>query len=194
MSTDAPKDDLDAIRAITNALSNFKPDEQKRILNYACQKLGIVLENTPPGVSGAGATGTGHRGTQDQGTNQGRATDIRTFVQDKQPKTDIQFATTVAYFYRFVALADQRKDNIGSADLIEACRAVNHERIDAKNTFNNAYNAGLLDRVDRGKFAINTVGENLVAMTLPGGDIGGNGSSIARRKPRKANKTKKKRK
>jgi hypothetical protein len=35
-------------------------------------------------------------------------------------------------------------------------------------TLNNAYQAGLLDRTEKGIYAINSVGENLVTMTLPG--------------------------
>jgi hypothetical protein len=34
---------------------------------------------------------------------------------------------------------------------------------------NNAKNQGYLNPAARGEYAINTVGENLVAMTLPGG-------------------------
>ena len=36
-------------------------------------------------------------------------------------------------------------------------------------TLNNAKNQGYLDSAERGAFQINSVGENLVAMTLPGG-------------------------
>jgi hypothetical protein len=35
-------------------------------------------------------------------------------------------------------------------------------------TLINAHGAGLLDTAERGAYAINSVGENLVAMTLPG--------------------------
>jgi hypothetical protein len=35
-------------------------------------------------------------------------------------------------------------------------------------TLNNAYMAGLLDRPEKGQYTINSVGENLVTMTLPG--------------------------
>ena len=35
--------------------------------------------------------------------------------------------------------------------------------------YNNAKGAGYLDCTSRGEFTINSVGENLVAMTLPGG-------------------------
>lgn len=40
-------------------------------------------------------------------------------------------------------------------------------------TLSNAHNLGLLDRgSEKGMFTINTVGENLVAMTLPDGSSG----------------------
>jgi hypothetical protein len=50
-------------------------------------------------------------------------------------------------------------------------------------TLNNAHGHGLLDRAgDRGAFRINSVGENLVAMTLPGGATAGAARARASRR------------
>jgi hypothetical protein len=51
---------------------------------------------------------------------------------------------------------------------------------DPNKTLNNAKGLGYLDSPERGQFTINTVGENLVAMTLPGG--------VAEATPRKSQK------
>ena len=81
---------------------------------------------------------------------------------------DVQFAAAVAYYYRFEAPGSHRKSEIGADDLREACRLVNRERFsNPLQTLQNARNLGLLDRPTRGMFSINSVGENLVAMTLP---------------------------
>lgn len=56
-------------------------------------------------------------------------------------------------------------------------------------TLNNAKNMGLLDRSsEAGKFEVNTVGENLVAMTLPSQSD----SSAKGKKPKKPKKPAKK--
>ena len=93
--------------------------------------------------------------------------DIKSFVAQKKPKNDTQFAAIVAYYYRFEAA--EKKDSITQADLLEACRMANYTRPPAPGqTLRNALNAGLLDNPERGAFSVNSVGENLVAVTLPG--------------------------
>ena len=61
----------------------------------------------------------------------------------------------------------------------------------ALTTLNNAKSLGYLDAPTRGQFQINTVGENLVAMTLPGGgDEGGRPAvgRVSKRRKRKQGK------
>jgi hypothetical protein len=96
--------------------------------------------------------------------------DIKTFISNKQPRRDVQFAAAVAYYYRFEAPQAERKDAINKDDLQEATRRAGRERLgNPLQTLNNAHTLGLLDRgSDKGTFTINSVGENLVAMTLPG--------------------------
>src|SRR5205823_4680019 len=85
-----------------------------------------------------------------------------------KPRSDVQFAATVAYYYRFLAPEPERKAVISEGDLLDACRKVGRERpTQPYMTLANAFNAGLLDRPEKGVFSINAVGENLVAMTLP---------------------------
>jgi hypothetical protein len=50
-------------------------------------------------------------------------------VAEKQPKSDVQFAATVAFYHRFEAPVHHRKDSINAEDLREACRLVNRERL-----------------------------------------------------------------
>ena len=44
--------------------------------------------------------------------------DIKTFVNQKAPKSDLHFVATVAYYHQFVAPNDQRKDSITKDDLV----------------------------------------------------------------------------
>jgi len=170
------RDDLEAVRSVTAALSDFSPEEQERILRWAREKLGLVpiphlvsersmaqQSRTPP----ASPELTLSAGSA---TDAPPARDLKTFVNAKNPKSDAQFAATVAYYYRFEAPPEQLKSEIDAPILQDACRLSGRPRL-AKPlaTLNNAKRDGLLDSgSEAGKFTVNTVGENLVAMTLPG--------------------------
>jgi hypothetical protein len=110
--------------------------------------------------------------------------DLKTFVEEKKPKNDVQYAATVAYYYRFESPKDQRKDEINADDLQDSCRLVGRVRFKVPGqTLRNAHTLGLLDKgTQSGSYAINSVGENLVAVALPGD---GSGAPGAKRKNRK---------
>jgi hypothetical protein len=95
--------------------------------------------------------------------------DIKTFIQVKKPRNEVQFAATVAYYYRFEAPHAERKEAIDQETLQDATRRAGRGRFaNPLTTLGNAHRLGLLDRgAEKGTFTINTVGENLVAMTLP---------------------------
>jgi hypothetical protein len=169
-------DDLEAIRTVLSALEPFEAAERQRILRYVLEKLAMPLtplefstKNEPPPAPSSGTI-----------------KNLSTFVQEKNPKNDVQFAATVAYFHRFEAPADRRKMEINGDDLQDATRLAHRKRFsNPGQTLRNARTLGLLDNgSEEGLFAINSVGENLVAMTLPSGAPEKNKS----RKPRKPSK------
>jgi len=171
----AKPDDLEAVRTIAAALSGFGPDEQERILRWAREKIGLVVAArtlpeariVPPALPSAPAR---LPELPDSPPKPASGKDLKTFVNGKNPRSDTQFAATVAYFYRFEALPVQRKNEIDAATLQDATRLAGRRRLNNPlMTLNNAKKVGLLDSgSEKGKFTINTVGENLVAMTLPG--------------------------
>lgn len=175
----AQKDDLEAVRAVVAALDGFDPDEQERIIRWAREKvklpvsasststaLPVIQQHPPTGPTLPPAL-----------TTPATSRDLRAFVAEKKPKSDVQFAAAVAYYYRFEASEAERKAEIVADDLAEACRLANRERLRSPlQTLANARTLGLLDSPRRGAFTINAVGENLVAMTLPGD---GNATSSA---------------
>lgn len=167
-------DDLQAVRAVTAALGGFSPEEQERILRWAREKLGLapggqVLPNQQVPRPDSVEIQPSRAESPEGGQSVSPARDLKSFVTSKNPRNDIQFAATVAYYYRFEAPPDQRRNEIDAALLQDACRLVGRERFKVpRMTLNNAKNQGLLDKgSEAGQFAINTVGENLVAMTLP---------------------------
>lgn len=183
---DAPKDDLEAVRAVVDAIKDFKSEEQQRIFRWAAEKLGLSQPfassvhsqsppppGTPPGVTlpTVAPVSPAPAGTRD----------IKAFIAEKDPKKDVHLATVVAYYYRFEAPPADRKEAIDKGDLQEAMRLAGRPRFkNPLQTLTNSHNLGLLDRgPEKATFAINSVGENLVAMTLPSG-----GNSLQR--PKKA--------
>jgi hypothetical protein len=160
-------DDLDAVRVIVEALTGFDPGDQERVLRWAREKLGLQAPATPAAASPAGAGVAKPLAPHPQPS--GGHTDIKSFIAAKKPASDNQFAAAVAYYYRFEAPPAEQKQAITADDLQEACRKASRPRLRKPIvTLHHAHNMGLLDKAGRGEFAINTVGENLVAMTLPG--------------------------
>ncbi len=160
-------DDLEAVRTIAQALEGFDAPDQQRIIRWAAEKAGLALTvgsgaPLPPG----GGIPPNLNPTPPDGTTK----DIKTFVAEKNPRSDNQFAATVAYYYRFESPDSERKETITADDLQEACRRSGRSRLNRPSqTLLNAHGVGLLDKAERGAYSINAVGENLVAMTLPSG-------------------------
>ena len=95
-----------------------------------------------------------------------------------------------AYYFRFEAGQSQRRETITSEALQEAARLCARPRFKHPvMTLTNAKNQGYLDSPVRGEFSINTIGENLVAMTLPGGERATNGKRKKRRESAPAKRT-----
>lgn len=189
-----PADEFEATRIIVDTLKEFKQADQQMIFRWAAEKLGlpppfgvgagnalrasVVVPPTASAMPAVPATSAIELSTQD----------IKSFVAVKNPRSDVQFATTVAYYYEFEAPHANRKSSINKDDLLEACRLVGRERLtNPGQTLRNAHQLGMLDKGDEaGTFTVNTVGENLVAMTLPGGAA----ENTKGRKPKKAPATK----
>ena len=84
---------------------------------------------------------------------------------------DNEAAAAVAYYFKFVAPQDERKEVIDKPTLDEGFRLANYplpKRLDA--TLVHAKDAGYLSQAERGSYRLTTVGHNLVAHSLgPGG-------------------------
>lgn len=189
------KSHFDAAKEIVESLNGMDKISQALAMRFAAETLGLQsaasslpVTTTLPTLAGASPTaGTPH------------STDIKQFTAAKAPKSDQQFAAVVAYFYRFEASEAERRDTIDSDFLLQAARLAGRNRPPSpRMTLNNAKNAGYLDAAAAGKFRLNSVGENLVAMTLPGNASENSPSRRAKkkkpvtkssRKPSKAKRT-----
>ena len=99
--------------------------------------------------------------------------DIRTFFQEKKPSSDVEASAVAAYYYKYFAPKDQRKDAIDSSTLQEAFRLAARP-LPRKTAFTlvNARNAGYLDSTgESGLYRLNPVGFNLVEHALGKGEV-----------------------
>jgi hypothetical protein len=190
MSDPKTLDDLDAVRTIVETLKHFKQEEQQRILRWVSEKTGLFL-NVPATVPPAGHSSSGAPPLPTQNATkpdslQTAKQDLRSFVEQKSPRSDVQFAATVAYYLRFEAPASEKKEYVTKEDLQEACRKANRGRlINPYQTLMNAHNMGLVDKgPEKATFVINTVGENLVAMSLPDNGASGSKQKVAKKSAR----------
>ena len=157
---------FDAAKAIVEALKGLDKPSQSIAIRFASESLGLsglVMQASPSALaSSLQMSQPGLRGAT-------HSTDIKQFTAVKAPKSDQQFAAVAAYFYQFEASESDRKDTIDANTLKEAARLAGRRQ--AKNwgfTLTNARNAGYLDSAGSGQYRINSVGENLVAIALPG--------------------------
>lgn len=162
-------DDLDSIKIIINELEKFESKDQARIVRWVLEKIDLKIEDKIikkeelPDTTLVNQVQLVHERNQD----------IKTFIASKNPSTDQHFAASVAYYYKFEAPTKDRKESINSEVLQDACRLTDRSRLtDPGKTLINANASGLLDKTqERGFYSINTVGENLVAMTLPNNSV-----------------------
>ncbi len=179
---------FDAAKAIVDVLSELDKPSQALAMRFAAETLGLETmpqsqpQPSPPSQSLAAPTPPG-------GGVQTHSTDIKQFTEAKAPRTDQQFAAVVAYFYRFEAPESERKEIIDKETLTEAARLAGRRRPNQPLfTLNNAKNSGYLDGLGSGQFRINSVGENLVAMALPGNDTENTTKKRVSRKKKPAKK------
>lgn len=177
---------FDAAKVIVEALSKLDKPTQALAMKFAAETLGLKAPEVALTASKSESVEPAELHPP-SGGGPTHSTDIKQFTAAKSPRSDQQFAAVVAYFYRFEAPEDQRRDTIDADGLVEAARLAGRRRpAKAIFTLNNAKNAGYLDSTGSGEFRINSVGENLVAMALPGDDNGDSG------KPKRKKSTKKK--
>jgi hypothetical protein len=177
------KSDFLAAEAIKAILAGRDKSEQERIVRWVSESL--ELSAADPGARNDRAQSGAAEATSHQYQN-GRVTlpaDIRSFVDEKKPRTDIEFIVVAAYYYRFIAPAADRQETIGSKELQTAARLAQRPVFKTPTvSLNNAVKRGYLDGAGRGLYRVNTVGENLASITLPADRTAI--SNVKKRKPK----------
>jgi hypothetical protein len=178
------KSPLTAAQSIVTELKGMTPEHQLLALRFATETLGLKSALLPSTAAPPAPAQVLHSTLQQPMGGAEHSTDIRSFTSMKAPKSDQQFTAVVAYFYQFEARPEDRKVAIDADTMKEAARLAGRAQVGRWNmTLTNAKNAGYLDSAGSGKFKLSSVGENLVAITLPG--TGGPTRNGGTRKPKK---------
>ena len=98
-----------------------------------------------------------------------RQVDIRSFGQEKSPRSANERVAVVGYYLSELAPAEERKAEISAGDITKYFKQAAFPLPGAaRMTLVNAKNAGYLDAgTERGTYRLNPVGHNLVAHSLP---------------------------
>src|SRR5215472_8233784 len=137
------KDDLEAVRKVADALEGFDPKDQERIIRWARERIG--LSTAPLSSQALPSSSAPTSGSASQATTPAMPAttvkDLKTFITEKKPKNDVQFAATVAYYYRFEAQEQHRKVEKQIYDLQDESRIVRKQPYkNPSQTVRNAHN------------------------------------------------------
>ena len=183
---DESKSPLAAAQKIVAELQGMSPENQSLAVQFAMQTLRLA----PPTAHAAATPPRDHQydpRAHAAAGSLGQSTDIKSFTSAKSPQSDQQFTAVVAFYNQFEANPSERKNVIDAATMKEAARLAGWPQVERWTmTLTNAKNAGYLNTAGRGKYTLSSVGENLVAITLPGK---GNGASTGITPAKKKAKT-----
>src|SRR5215475_10405703 len=160
--------ELQAIATLLTALEPLSEEARRNVLTYVFRRLGMDF---PPEARNSARAPNEAGATRGAGFDPEAAAviDIRSFKQEKQPKTASEMVAVAAYYLAHLAPPDERRDYI-VADDIRRCflQAVFPlPSAPPHMTLVNAKNAGYVDARERGQYRLNPVGYNLVTNKLP---------------------------
>lgn len=162
----APQDkELAAIQALLHALTGLEPEARQRVVDYVFQRLGL----TAPVVDTDGDTPAVRVGNVPPARPENpRVQDIRSFKEQKQPRSANEMAALVAYYLSELAPQADRVTAIGSAEITRYFKQAGYPLPTVpRQTLHNAKAAGYFDAAPEGGYKLNPVGYNLVAHALP---------------------------
>lgn len=164
--------ELQAFNKVVEALGSLRDDARHRVVSAA-----LTLLATSPGSTGYGRAQRASVATAavvrpeaaaDVAPAPTAVRDIRSFKEQKEPRSAIEMATLVAFYLSEIAPESERKDDIDRRDVQTYFKqAAFRMPRDANQTLVNAKNAGYLDAAGPGRYRLNAVGYNVIAHGLP---------------------------
>jgi hypothetical protein len=168
--TESVDQEVQAIKVVLSALGPLSEKARVSVLEYVVKRLDLTdLQR----LSGLSSETSGGVATTPATTDQGQAgtpLHIKTFKEQKKPRSANEMAAVVAYYLGNVTAAGQRKGTVNQKDIetyfkIAGFPLPQQVRV----TLPNARAAGYFDAAGGGQYRLNAVGHNLVAHTMPRG-------------------------
>jgi hypothetical protein len=156
-----------AIDEIITALSALPEPSRIIAIRAACSELDIEVADAVASITESQQP-MGVATDAPLGTVPTAGTDIRTLKEQKNPSNAIEMALVLAYYLQHFAPLPERKTQIAAADInkyfVQADFPLPKR---ADQLLVDARAAGYFDSPSRGVYALNPVGHNLVAHSLP---------------------------
>jgi hypothetical protein len=166
MATDVDNE-IEAIRAILNALEPLDSGSRESVLDYVLKRLGLQREGpaSTPSTQHTPPTTPPHAPLQPPASPQQHIKELR---EEKKPRSAIEMAVIVAYYLAHLAPATERKSTVVTSDL-DTYFKIAEFKLPRRQEFTlvNAKNAGYFDSVGGGEYKLNAVGHNLVVHSMP---------------------------
>jgi hypothetical protein len=161
------------------------------VITYVLQRLGLAAAASPT-TTGSDQRLSPAAPVSDAPLRGAPIADIRSFTEQKKPRTANEMAAVVAYYLSEVAREPERKTEVSAADIEKYFKQAPFRLpAAARMTLTNAKNAGYLDPgTEKGTFKLNPVGHNLVAHALPAAGGTKRRTSAKRSRRRKSRRNK----
>jgi len=166
-----------AIDQVIAALEHFDAGARSTVVATVCSHLKISVGSTAP----AQPPGSSHReespavpvrtaadSSAPLSASSRAATDIRSFRNEKKPRSAKEMACVVAFYLKELAPDGERKDAISASDLDKYFKQAQFKLPQRMaQLLPDAKGSGYFDSAARGDYKLNAVGYNLVAHNLP---------------------------
>ena len=180
-----------AIQDISKILKPLNTVSKKKVIEYVFKRLGLnqdldYLSNATPEKSPVSEISSLQQNKHLTKNNQREVLDVRSFADQKKPKTTSEKLALVGYYLSELAKGDEKTEQFNAKDIEKYFKQAGF-RLPANipGELSRAKNAGYIEKVKKGIYKLNPVGYNLIVHTLPGQS----NSKIAKPRKKLTNKT-----
>lgn len=163
-----------AIDQIIDALEGLDEAERQTAINATCGHMGlssIVTSNIRQQHTPIATENNTITSATNPSQHSGKKIDIKSFKEQKSPKSAPQMACVVAYYLQELAPENERKETVNAQDLGKYFKQAKFKLPNnIPQLLRDSKASGYFDSAaDRGEYTLNAVGYNLVAHNLPKG-------------------------
>ncbi len=193
--TETVDQEVQAIKEVLKALTPLSDKARASVLDYVVKRLDLPSAQIVQGAgSGSGGPAAAPSTASESGPGAAAPIHIKTFKEQKKPRSANEMAAVVAYYLANLLPPGQRKGTINQRDVETHFKIAEFPLPQqVRVTLPNAKAAGYFDSAGDGEYRLNAVGHNLVAHAMPRGKASDSGRAGRRPRPPKRKAAKKRR-